>query len=221
MLIALCVPTWTCHCLGRLFYGSWNGHPRCTRVWRKFKIAIIFIFFVIYPSLASFALRGLLCKNYGLEGRLLYPDHRVNCLSAEYEAFFGWIVVAICIYPAGIPVLFLCMLFRYEIPHMSRRKQATARFTAMLLYRRAQISSMATVRMQWGFAIHMRTNWTINGSHMTQPLNAEMERRVAYLFGGSQFSRNYFTEVIGQAPHQRKVPTWVQMVNFKTTQNWS
>ena len=99
------------------------------------------LIFIIYPALSSAILQGLHCKDYGLDGKYLFPDHRVDCSleSPEYQAMRPWTIVGVLIYPIGIPLVMLYVMYYQEIPRMAQQKRGEARFNSLLHLRKSQV----------------------------------------------------------------------------------
>jgi len=79
------------------------------RFWRM----LLFTMFLIYPTVSSVVLRLYVCKN--IEGvNYIVSDLRTTCDSQTYESYKTYGVFMIIVYPIGIPVFLLYMLFKYR-----------------------------------------------------------------------------------------------------------
>ena len=141
--LLLWIPSLVCGCLGLLMHGGWTRHPQYKAVTTRRTVWILLIIFLIYPALSSAAFEGLHCKNYGLDGVFLNTDHRVDCLGAEYQEIQMWALVAVLLYPFGIPLGMLYTMYIFEVPKLAQRKRAAVRFNSLLHLRKSQVSNMA------------------------------------------------------------------------------
>ena len=141
VLMLLTLPYLFCMFLGSTLYGGWMNHPRYKAVATRRTVTILLLIFIIYPALSSAILQGLHCKDYGLDGKYLFPDHRVDCSleSPEYMAMYPWTIVGVLIYPIGIPLVMLYVMYYQEIPRMAQQKRGEARFNSLLHLRKSQV----------------------------------------------------------------------------------
>jgi len=76
---------------------------------------LVFSLFLVYPLVTSNIMKAFACKE--IEGaNYLVTDFKVSCDTAEYRgnAFFAGIMVLV--YPIGIPLFFVTLLFKYRYP---------------------------------------------------------------------------------------------------------
>ena len=87
---------------------------------------------MIYPLLAIFASSGFICKTVGSNKYLLIDFSEACPVSDASKPVFWKVVVIFLAYPVGIPVFFLWMLWRHEVPRLARVKKENLLFIEVL-----------------------------------------------------------------------------------------
>ena len=91
----------------------------------------LFLFFIVYPAVSVTVLRTFSCLDLGRSGNWLLSDMRVSCPEPG-EFSYNYSVFGIFLYPIGVPVAMLGMLYFYQVPHMARQKNKAARLRSLV-----------------------------------------------------------------------------------------
>ena len=78
--------------------------------------------FLAYPSLSAKMLSVLNCKKIHGEHYLM-DDLSIECYTPTHSWYQSLAVVGVVLYPVGIPLAFLFLLFRYKVPQIARHKR--------------------------------------------------------------------------------------------------
>lgn len=76
-----------------------------------------FALFFLYTPLTTQTLRMWRCESIGSD-RFLAADYQISCNSPEYRFYAGWAGLSAGLYLAGIPYLFLVLVFRQRSRHV-------------------------------------------------------------------------------------------------------
>jgi hypothetical protein len=74
--------------------------------------AALFLIFLIYPSVCTAIFRCLPCDELDNGERYLRADASIDCNGSNRIAWLSFVWIAILVYPIGVPVLFLFILWR-------------------------------------------------------------------------------------------------------------
>ena len=108
-------------------------------VWNQFWYSLMFLLFVIYPTVSVTTLRSFNCQRIGRYGWLLMADYSEACpyqegqlLRSEKNFVFWWSAAFGILYPVGIPLLFLLIMQHYRVPEIAEAKIRVAKVGAMI-----------------------------------------------------------------------------------------
>jgi len=127
----LVVPTLCVLVMGKLSSGKWSGHPKYTQVTNTYFWSQSFFMFLIYPTVSVMALSGIDCRLIG-DGWVLSADVSEACTTEVGGPLFRLAVVAIILYPIGVPLFIFCVLWQQRVPHLARKKADRALVIAMI-----------------------------------------------------------------------------------------
>lgn len=108
---------------------------------------VMFLAYLIYPSTCQVVMQMFSCQELPVGvapgdmsvAPFLRADYRIRCDSDDYRRYRAAGVFWVIVYPAGIPLLFLGLLFYYGVPQMALRKHVAS-----------QLQHAARVAMQVG-----------------------------------------------------------------------
>ena len=110
ILIAYLIP--------RYFRASWYSDMSATFALRakiNFWRMLLFVLFLIYPSVSATILRLYVCKSFDQDKSYLLADLSVQCHTTRWNNYAYWGALLIPIYPIGIPLFFYVLLrFNYN-----------------------------------------------------------------------------------------------------------
>jgi len=69
------------------------------------------IILLIYPAVSRVVLQAVNCRTLDHGRRMLVIDYKIDCDSRYYRNYLALIVASLILYPFGIPVMFLLMLY--------------------------------------------------------------------------------------------------------------
>ena len=106
----------------------------------------VYLLHVLYISLASKSLQGLLCEDVGGVEVMRFAPY-IACKSSEYKGIYAASVFSIVIFVAGIPLYFLFAMYQAH----SNSEQSTSHTRLAVLFQGVKPS-----RWYWSFVILMR-----------------------------------------------------------------
>ena len=71
---------------------------------------LLYILFFAFPLVSSRAFQAFDCEEFDDRTRFLRADYSLDCDDPEYRRVFDLALVAIALYPVGVPVLYLTLL---------------------------------------------------------------------------------------------------------------
>jgi len=74
----------------------------------------ILITYTLFPSLCATIFSSFVCEDFDNGDSLLRADYSVNCDSSEYTYIYSLAIIMIFIYPIGIPLSYLFILWTYK-----------------------------------------------------------------------------------------------------------
>jgi hypothetical protein len=95
---------------------------------------IFYLLYLCYPLCSQTVLSSFHCQDLGPAGVALVSDYSVDCNSDKHMNLHRWAIFLIFVYPIGIPVCLLCVLYAYKIPHIVKRKQQRALIHALVMH---------------------------------------------------------------------------------------
>ena len=138
VLALLAIPS----CIARLMAssGSRSARERFEETVSAFFWWGLFLLFVVYPAVSVSVLSTFSCLDLGRTGNLLRSDMRVQC---PERGEFVWVfsLVAIFVYPVGIPVGMFALLYYYDVPKMARQKKTAAGLKALIATFRQEVAA--------------------------------------------------------------------------------
>jgi len=130
--VMLIIPSIVVSVLGKLHHGGWTKHPKHRQVMAAYFWSQSFWLFLIYPTVSVAALRGIHCRLVG-DQWLLTADLSEPCpILDKSGAIFQLAVLAIVLYPVGVPVILTAVLYSQGVPRMAQKKADKALLRALI-----------------------------------------------------------------------------------------
>ncbi|CAM9782397.1 unnamed protein product, partial [Laminaria digitata] len=85
------------------------------RIRNKHLSAVLFLLFFVYSSVSSTAFGMFACDSLDDGEEYLRADYRILCTDAKHRALQGYAAIMILVYPVGIPLLFVVLLYRHRV----------------------------------------------------------------------------------------------------------
>ena len=86
---------------------------------RQFKIIentlinlFIILTYVLFPSLCATIFSSFVCEDFDDGSSYLRADYSVDCDSSDYTSIYSLAIIMIFVYPIGIPLMYLIMLYK-------------------------------------------------------------------------------------------------------------
>jgi hypothetical protein len=102
-----------------------------TNVVSAFYFSSMAFLFVFYPFVSKVIIETFICVDLGKNSVWLKSDLRERCPTSNSLGFVWSVIFTIAI-PIGVPVLFLGLLFRFQIPWLAQYKMKMHRLQAVL-----------------------------------------------------------------------------------------
>eukprot|EP00960_Hanusia_phi_P001713 49571-Hanusia_phi.AAC.2 len=99
---------------------------------QKVMFWILFFLFTIYPFVSSVILQTFVCVEFGPEQNYLVADFRVECPLKRRGKELILAIIFTLVYPLGIPLFMLSVLFFNDVPRLAHRKLFYAKLTQLL-----------------------------------------------------------------------------------------
>jgi GGDEF domain-containing protein len=93
---------------------------------------VLRIFFLAYPLVSTVAFRAFEFEDFGEAGAFLVSDYSVEKESEDYAAIYPLAIVAIVLYPLGIPLLYSALLFKARVAIQTGRQSPLSKATLFL-----------------------------------------------------------------------------------------
>jgi len=128
------------------------------RVSSAFSFSALAFLFLVYPLVSKAVLGTFNCADLGDGGKWLKSDMRLSCPLDSSNFALHWSIVFTIVFPIGVPVLFVSMLYYFKVPQLAENKVKMHRLRAVL--------SRMNVRMD------LPKNWnSLGGSKLTEPVD--------------------------------------------------
>lgn len=100
------------------------------RVQRNASVRMLLFLFMIYPSASQYAVSIFACEDvYGVHR--LIADIRIQCYTGQHYVFLGFGVLALLLFPIGIPAYYLWLMQQYDVPQLAAAKASHAYLNAV------------------------------------------------------------------------------------------
>ena len=93
---------------------------------------LLYILFFAFPLVSSRAFQALECEEFDDGSRFLSADYSLDCDDAEYRRVYDLAWVAIALYPVGVPLLYLTLLWCARKAIRTERPTALSRSLTFL-----------------------------------------------------------------------------------------
>ncbi|CAN0534106.1 unnamed protein product, partial [Laminaria digitata] len=80
----------------------------------KHLTAVLVLLFLVYSSVSSAVFRMFACDSLHHGEEYLRADYRILCTGAKHRALQVYAAIMIAVYPVGIPLLFVVLLYRHR-----------------------------------------------------------------------------------------------------------
>lgn len=94
--------------------------------------AVLLLLFFVYSSASSIVFRMFGCDSLDDGGEYLRADYRILCTDVKHRALQAYAAVMIAVYPVGIPLLFVVLLYRHRLVLSGYGDKTAARSIATL-----------------------------------------------------------------------------------------
>jgi hypothetical protein len=111
LLTALGLPATAILAVGcRYTWQRWRG--RDPKALSNATAALFFVVLLLYPRVSSSILSALRCRSLGEHMQRLEVDYSVDCLGSRYQRYRTFALVMLAVWPIGIPVVLLSLLWK-------------------------------------------------------------------------------------------------------------
>ena len=92
---------------------------------------LLLLLYLVYPNISKVVVDMFACRRVGGVDYLV-ADFRIQCSGARYNSYFGAAIFWTIVFPLGVPLAFLALLLKYEVPRLAARRAQTAWLDAAL-----------------------------------------------------------------------------------------
>lgn len=100
--------------LTALHTNGGNGGSRREHIRNKHLSAVLLLLFLVYSSVSSNVFRMFACDALDDGVEYLRVDYRIVCTDTKHRTLQVYAAIMIAIYPVGIPLLFVALLYRHR-----------------------------------------------------------------------------------------------------------
>ena len=100
--------------LTALHTNAANWDTRCEHIRNKHLSVVLLLLFLVYSSVSSTVFRTFACDALDDGVEYLRADYRIVCTDPKHRALQVYAAIMIGVYPVGIPLLFVVLLYRHR-----------------------------------------------------------------------------------------------------------
>jgi len=127
ILVLLALPT-----LGATIMKSRLPEKKHSEICSAFYFASLAFIFLIYPFVSKVVVSTFNCQDLGDSGSWLKSDMRLPCPLASSNFSKTWSIIFTFVFPVGVPVGFVSILYYYKIPQLAVNKVKMHRLRSVL-----------------------------------------------------------------------------------------